>query len=709
MRPRRWSALVALLLVAAGTLAAPAPATAATTLEVEAGWGGRYHPGSDIVVRVRIDPDRLLRGELEVALGDDGMGTTPSVVRPVEVPGGSGEEHLFVVPSTMERPGVEVRAQLRSDGGVVAEGATRIEPAGDTELVGLLPGALAGRGVPGTAPLAIDAGTATFASVDTAVLDAPGALGSLDALGVASGELAGLGEGGRDAVLAWVAAGGRLLVDEGRGEGVPGLPDPWQPGSDGRSRAGVGEVRSVSGALADGSFAGLVEPTPVERTGFDQFGSGQPIDAALARDAGLRLPRLGWLVGFLAAYVLLAVPLTLTVLRRLGRGELGWVALPLVALAFTGGGYLAGRDLRSGATTAHATVVTSTALGAMATTNVGVVSTGGGTVTTTFPAPWRVATTGSAWSGPRTPVVAAQTNDGIELRQRLQPGEFGIRSASGPVDLGGALEVTATPDGDGRLRGTVRSSLPFDLEEVAVFQGQGGVLLGTVPAGGESAWELEVAGGEDPFMAGARATWRDASGMDRPPDPESIVAFPLWERFDAASPGGYRSAGSVAVAGWTRQFTPPVGGAGDVEGRTLVVATGAVGAAAEPVTDVGVGTVMVRSPVSSSGSDGGSFVFRYTVPSSEGVVIDTAALVVRTTMPGVALEVWRDGAWQALEPGAAVQEPGGAEGGPFGPPLHHRLPGGAAADGVLWIRASGGQDPFVMDSTDSVTLRQAAP
>src|SRR5690606_36043680 len=153
-------------------------------------------------------------------------------------------------------------------------------------------------------------------------------------------------------------------------------------------------------------------------------------DNALARDAGLRVPQIGWLVGFLAAYVLVAVPLTLTVLRRRGRGELGWVALPLVALGFTAGGWLAGRGVRDDTTVAHATVVRISEAGAGATTGVGVVSNGGGRVTTTFRATWHATGTGNEWFGPRTPVVAAATNDGVALTQRLQPGEFGVRAAT---------------------------------------------------------------------------------------------------------------------------------------------------------------------------------------------------------------------------------------------------------------------------------------
>lgn len=699
---RRWSVALALVL-AAPVLASPSPAAAATTLEVDAGWGGSYHPGQPFPIRVTVTADRLLRGDLQVEVA--GMTTVPMVGRPVEVPGGSAEEHLFVLPSGLEEPGFEVRAVLRADDEVVASGTSSMVPAGDTELVGLTPGALAGRPVPAVAPLAVDAGTAAFSPVDTIVLEAPGGLGSLDVLGVGAGELAGLGGGGLEAVLAWVASGGHLLVDEAPGVDVPGLPQAWRPGPDGRARAGLGEVISVGGALAEGRFAGLVEPTPLERTNGRQFDDGQTIDTALARDAGLRLPKLSWLVGFLAAYVVVAVPVTLTVLRRRGRGELGWVVLPLVALAFTGAGYLAGRDLRSGAVASHATFVSSTGVGAVATSSVGVVSDAGGTVATTFPSGWLPAASGDPWSGPTTPVAAIQTNDGIELRQRLQPGEFGIGSAVGPVDLGGTLEVVASSAEDGQLSGLIRSSLPFDLTQVAVFQGQSSVKVGSVPAGGEVTWALEPSAAADPFAAGPRAVWPEAAGFDRPPDPTGVVALPLWDRFDAAAPAGYRSPGSVAVAGWTRDFTPPIDAGGrDLKGRTLVVSTASV-TTEGAVTDVGVRTEMVRSPLQHNGSSDVPFVYKFTLP--EGEPFDTASLVLRSTVPGTVAEVWRDGAWQPLVPGPAAEPPARPGGDRPFDAVDHRLPPDSSRQGVVWARASRMIDPFLTDALDDVTLRRS--
>lgn len=144
----------------------------------------------------------------------------------------------------------------------------------------------------------------------------------------------------------------------------------------------------------------------------------------------------------------------------------------------------------------------------------------------------------------------------------------------------------------------------------------------------------EPSADDDPLIAGAQAAWREASGFDRPPDPTSIVAIPLWERFDAESQAGYRSPGSVAVAGWTSDFTPPADpGARSPVGRTLVVSAAAVGTGGALV-DVGVRTEMVRSPVDQNGAGDDPFVFKSTLPGGEPV--DTASLVLRTTVTGTA-------------------------------------------------------------------------
>ncbi|MBA2438678.1 MAG: hypothetical protein H0V52_10080, partial [Acidimicrobiia bacterium] len=301
---------LAALVVTMALATQPSPAAAATVLEVDAGYAGSYRPGAPVPVRVRIVADRLLRGELEVQVSSN-FGDAVTVAVPVEAPGGTVKEVVVVAPTEAGSNRTEVRAVLRQDGSEVARGSAVVQSTADQELVGLLAGVLAGREPPGAAPLAIDAGTARFSALGPAELGAaPASLAALDVVGAAPDDLLSLDDGAREGVLAWVGAGGFLLVDTPTGEEIAGLPAEWQPAGRGRARAGLGEVRVTDGAMAAGNWAGLVEPTPVVTGQDGHFFGGVTLDGALATDAGLRIPRLGWLVGFLGVYVLVAVPLT---------------------------------------------------------------------------------------------------------------------------------------------------------------------------------------------------------------------------------------------------------------------------------------------------------------------------------------------------------------------------------------------------------------
>ena len=63
---------------------------------------------------------------------------------------------------------------------------------------------------------------------------------------------------------------------------------------------------------------------------------GDSVANSLAGDAGLRLPRLTILLGFLGLYIVVVGPITALVLRRRRRPEMAWVAVPTLALLFTG-------------------------------------------------------------------------------------------------------------------------------------------------------------------------------------------------------------------------------------------------------------------------------------------------------------------------------------------------------------------------------------
>jgi hypothetical protein len=772
VRTRRLlGATVAVLLLVVVAPAAPS-AGAVTELEVEAGYGGAYRSRHPVPVRVRVRADRLLRGEL-IIRSRGGFGDSLVTTVPVEVPGGSVKEVVVVVPTTSDTDRLQLDAVLTVNGAEATSGSTTVRATSDQELVGLLPGVLQGQEPPAPAPLAVDAGTARFGALgENELAAAPASLGALDVVGASPTDLAALDGATREAVLVWVAQGGHLLVDSLPGEEVDGLPAGWQPGDDGRSAAGLGEVRATAGAMASGNWSGLVEPTPVGTLDGGEFFDPAGLDRALATDAGLRIPQLGWLVGFLLLYVLVAVPLTLTVLRRRGRGELGWVALPLVALVFTGVAYVAGRQARGETDVAHATILHTTPAGAMATTTVGVVSPGGGSVDVLYPHRWTPAGRSFSSGGPPADLAASLGPEGTTVRQRLDVGQFGVHRSRGPASVEGALEVEAAASGDDRLEGRVRNTLPFALEQVAVLHHRLAVNVGRLEPGEEKAWELDLRRrrGDDHFPTAAFLAWPEASGFDRPPDPDSVVTMGLWSQFEADASAPVLAPGQVVAAGWTRDHAPPVGVAkASLSGRSLVVGTGPVNGGGRGLVPAAVRTEVVRGPFTGTGmfDERAPLVVRLVLQEGSGA----ASGDVEVRAPAMAsLAVWAEGRWQTLAGGRAAGADGSSAGGgrgagaapmrpppmppdapatttvseearafeegmafeddafagspleppdfgeehPYGPPVGYTLPAGAIDGGVVWVRVSAGGgefgmfDPFMLSRYQLVTLGPAS-
>jgi hypothetical protein len=363
--------------------------------------------------------------------------------------------------------------------------------------------------------------------------------------------------------------------------------------------------------------------------------------------------------------------------------------------------------------------------GALATTSVGVVSPDGGRVKVGYPRRWAPAGRSVSSGGPPAKLAAAVGSDGTTISQELDVGQFGVHRAAGPIDLEGRLEVTATATGATTLEGSVRNTLPFALEEVAVLQDQSGTKLGRLEPGEERDWTLGLVSGGDPFPGAAGRAWPEAAGLNSMPDLDSVVAFPLWNEFEAAAGADVLSPGTVVVAGWTREYTPPLDVPGSsLAGRTLVVGSGSVAPGADVLAGPSVGTSLVRGPFSNGGmfDETAPVVFRLTLPSmAEGApVVDPAGLVV-SAPEALALETWGDGSWRELTAGAAPgQGDGPARGGmvvgpgpqTFGPTAEHALPAGAVAAGVVWVRARstgfGFIDPYTLANSTLVTLEAAS-
>jgi hypothetical protein len=668
-RPALRCAAVAVTAVAANVLAWASPAAGETVVEIDAGYAGTYIPGRPLPVRVQLGADRLVSGDLQVSV--NGL---PTHV-PVEVPGGSRKEFLIVVPtSTNQPPALTIVAQLPDGSKSPPRATTTANPLGDQEVVGLSAGALGGRSVPGPQPLAVDAGTARFVALSPADFDrAPDSLGALATMGLGGDELARMAPSTRNGVLAWVETGGRLLVDASPGGVVAGLPDAWQPGDDGRARAGRGEVRLTSGAMAAGRWSGLVEPSERTITNF-RFMSGMPLGDSLARDAGFRLPELSWLVAFLVLYVAVVGPALYFVLRKRKRAELAWVVIPLVAVLFTGASWTGGRGLRNATQLVHGSVLSTGSTGSTTMSYVGVSSRSGGDVRIGWPNGWLTGggagDTGPVQTSPLSRVDA--TSSGPVGRIPLDANQFGLVSASGPSGLPGALEVTAVADGDSRAKGTVKNSTRFALEGAAVFMGWAAMEVGPLEPGQSREWQLfSPAGG----MGGPPPEFNVLGGFRGPMD-DSTRSFTRLSLWDVAQRAGLasREPGEVVAVAWTRDYEPPVrvgGRSAKAKGQTLVLGSAAVAAGGRPAIDVAVRREVVRT------AGGGGSVFRFTFP--EGVAVDPAQLLLRT--PIGPAEVWTGDAWTTLgctDCGPSTGGGGFAIPGPgFGPPTTVPCPPGA--------------------------------
>ena len=693
------AAVVALLVALAALVVAATPAAADTGVDVEAGYAdGQIVPGRPVPVRVQVRADQLVTGTLTVVpytLGQPGE----EVSTAVEVAGGSVKDYLVVVPTVWDGTlgPSEMRVTLRT-GDDTVESTAALSWSGEVEVVGLVPGLVSQ--APDPVTLDRDLGRAVFAPLDAQALATPGALGPLGSIVAGPDGLAALPPEAQRNVLEWVEDGGQMLVDAPPGTPLAGVPEAWQP-SGARAAAGAGWVRLTDGAAARGQWRQIVEPT--RQFGGQELSSGgmccfSNVADTVAGDAGLRIPDVGWLLGFLVAYVAIVGPLTFVVLRRVRRTGLAWVAVPLVAVLFTGVAYTAGSSLRSDARAAHGSVVQASPLGDRTASYVGLVSRDGSDPTALFPEGWqaggldRRALSNMAFDDmgmPDTLVtpVAVTGDDGRPgVRLPLSSGDFGMVTGRGRVEGDSQLAVSATAAGDGTVAGTVTNTSELDLEQVIVVVAGRVADVGSLAGGAEAEWSVDTAGHDpnsDPWAATEHPWFGgiDQRGMLEPDDSVNyaVYAAEIGSDVDAYPPG-------VAVAaGWTTDWTPPVDVGSELAGgRTAIVARSPVMAAPGTVPAAAVRREFVRGAgatrfdppieIADWGSAVGA-VARFTLPEGTDpatpLMLDAASGVVQA-------EVWDGRAWVAVEltDDAAAAGGAGGEGAAAGGE-------GAAAGGVV--------------------------
>ena len=120
----------------------------------------------------------------------------------------------------------------------------------------------------------------------------------------------------------------------------------------------------------------------------DMFTAALPTANELADAADLRLPGARALGIMLAAYVVVAGPIVFLLVRRVHRGQLAWVAIPLLAVGSTGVVFTTGSSLRRSLSSAQVTVYETGPSGTVATTWSLLANKQGGDVGVTLPDGW---------------------------------------------------------------------------------------------------------------------------------------------------------------------------------------------------------------------------------------------------------------------------------------------------------------------------------
>ena len=457
--------------------------------------------------------------------------------------------------------------------------------------------------------------------------------------------------------------GGRLLVDEPAGSEIPGVPAVWQPDGTQPRMAGQGEIMLTNGSAASGNWDEMFEPAPTRSRQDDEslgemgglFWDVERLSSSLGRDAGLSLPGTGWLTAIVGSYIAVAGPGVWLVLRVLRRPGLGWVLVPLAAVAFAAGIWMLGSSLRNSAKTAHGTVVEVAPRGTVATTYSLLHSSGGGRDSILLPPGW---STVPVWSeGLHNALDIVDDASGSVASVKLDAGGFTVLGGRGvyPV-FDDALQVTARSADDGQVAGIVVNNLPVDLHEVAVFADQAGMNIGTVPAGAtvEFGYRGQVA---KPFEGepGEFRVWRGAmppgffgeSGREYNPGP---VNLGLWRELNAQWSLNARQVGQVLVAGWTDEIASPL----DAEvtaGRTLLVTRGAIEPEGGSLSDLAVPREIVRG-AQDLNTDfrifegwGGSAMFRFVLPKDAS----SGDLVLAVPRSQQRVELWTGADWRQVD------------------------------------------------------------
>lgn len=343
--------------VAALFAAGSAPAAAQTnepddvaTLEAVVGLDGFVATGRPTVVSATISTPVLLAGRVRVT------GAGVAVSRPVEVPAGAQQTYELTMPPLSDDDRILVEL-LDADGEVVAERAVSVRSSSDELAVGVVGDAALVDSLSRVRIIVTDRPVGPSAVPD----DVPAStLDALDYLVVAPGGADRLSD-----AVAWAERGGALVVDAALAAELPSTePAPAPTGVQGVVAApiGAGElvvVESLSTRSGD-DWAAILRPVALDLGSRPEFGLDAQRNGLIqaASESGTRqVPSLPWLLFAIVGFAIVVGPVNFLVLSRLGKRDLAWFTIPVVAAVAVLGFWVAGRQRIAGTTVSHASIV----------------------------------------------------------------------------------------------------------------------------------------------------------------------------------------------------------------------------------------------------------------------------------------------------------------------------------------------------------------
>ncbi|MGH8925328.1 MAG: hypothetical protein ACRDWA_11935 [Acidimicrobiia bacterium] len=340
---RRLLVLCVLALVFAA-VPAKAQETSPVRLEASAGLAGYVDPARPIKVDVTISAEVLFAGELEARVA------SATQLIPVEVP--AGGEKTYTVRVGLPVGSTQVRLRLYEDGATEAAATANLSlrSATDELIVGVV----------GSDELVSRIDGAAVAVTGRDVIAVATAVDS-EEFGVARyivmEDATELPPAGRD----WLAGGGRLIVDQGQVAALGlDLATPISAGSDSHFPFGRGWVTGVVtlGQLTPADWSRIITPPRYQLAPREMWQSPEQMLMQSAVSGGdQRVPSLPWLLGALVGYAVLVGPINFAILRRLGKRELAWVTIPILAFLGVLGFWLAGRERLQTNVLNHGTVI----------------------------------------------------------------------------------------------------------------------------------------------------------------------------------------------------------------------------------------------------------------------------------------------------------------------------------------------------------------